>query len=138
MWGSGTRAHTNVRQFARGQMGAFQTTVKIFAVQAIITLAAAFTALVFADFKAAYSALVGGGINILATMVFALRVFSVRPGAPANRMARAFYIGEAIKLLVTVGLFLAVLLWLNVLFLPLFLTYAITMLAFWLVLLIAT
>jgi ATP synthase protein I len=118
-------------------MGAFPTAVKIFAVQAAITLASAMVALMLADFKAAYSALVGGGINILATLVFALRVFSVRPGAPAKSMARAFYIGEAIKFAVTVGLFVGVLLWLEVSFLPLFLTYAITMLAFWLVLLLA-
>jgi len=118
-------------------MGAFQTAVKIFAAQAAITLAAAVAALILADFKAAYSALVGGGINILATLAFALRVFSVRPGATARRMARAFYIGEVIKFAVTVGLFAGVLLWLDVSFLPLFLTYAITMLAFWLVLLIA-
>ena len=118
-------------------MGAFQTTVKTFAAQAVITIIAALIALLFVYFKAAYSALIGGGINILATTVFALRVFSIKPGAPAKRMARAFYVGEAIKLLVTVGLFLAVLLWLDVSLLPLFLTYAITMLAFWLVLLIA-
>ena len=119
-------------------MGAFQTTVRTFTIQVLITLLAAFSALALADFKAAYSALIGGGVNILATVVFALRVFSVKPGAPAKYMARAFYIGEAIKFLVVVGLFLAVLLWLDVSFLPLFLTYAMTMLAFWFVLLIAT
>ena len=119
-------------------MGAFQTTVKILAAQALITLIIGLLAWLLADFKAAYSALTGGGINILATAVFAARVFSVKPGAPARRVARAFYIGEVIKFLVTVGLFLAVLRWMDVSFLPLFITYAISMLAFWLVLLITT
>ena len=119
-------------------MGAFQTAVRILAAQALLTLLIGLLTWLMADFKAAYSALTGGGINILATAVFAARVFAVKPGASARQMARAFYIGEVIKFLVTVGLFVVVLVWMDVSFLPLFVTYAITMLAFWLVLLITT
>ena len=118
-------------------MGATRTAIKILAIQLAITLLAAAVAFTLSDFdgfKSAYSALLGGGINILATAFFALRVFSVRPGSTAKRMARAFYTGEVAKIALTAALFAAVLVWLDVAFLPLFLTYVITMLAFWLVL----
>lgn len=119
-------------------MGAYQTTVKILSAQAAITIAIALLAFLIADSKSGYSALTGGGINILATAVFALRVFSVQRDASAKRMARAFYWGEVSKFVVTIALFLVVLGWMDVIFLPLFLTYAATMLAFWIVLLIVT
>lgn len=94
-------------------------------------------ALAVADFRATWSALLGGGINMTTTLAFAWRVFTAGPGSTARQITRAFYVGEVIKLLLTVVLFTAVLLWLNVSLLPLFLTYAATMLAFWLVLLLA-
>lgn len=114
--------------------GAQQTVYRTLAIQLGVTLIAAAGSLVIADFKAAYSALIGGGINLLGTAYFALRVFSVKPGSTAKQMARAFYRGEVVKLLLTGLLFAGVFLWLEVSFLPLFLAYSATMLAFWLVL----
>jgi ATP synthase protein I len=48
----------------------------------------------FGSLKAACSALVGGGISTLVTLYFASKVFSVRIGAPAAKIARAFYCGR--------------------------------------------
>lgn len=115
-------------------MGAAQTTRRILALQALVTLIAATAALALADLRAAWSALLGGGINMTATLYFAYRVFAAGPGSTGRQVARAFYIGEAVKIVLTAVLFMAVLLWVKVALLPLFVTYAATMLAFWLVL----
>lgn len=114
-------------------MGAVQTTRRLLALQVLVALVVAAAALVLADVRAAGSALLGGMINIIATLIFAYRVFSAGPGSTAREIARAFYLGEAVKLLVTVLLFAAVLIWVKVAWLPLFIAYAATMLAFWLV-----
>ena len=114
--------------------GAKRTTQKILTIQLALTLSAAIVSLILADVKAGYSALIGGGINILATAYFAYKVFSAGPGSTARQVARAFYWGEVVKIALTGLLFAGVLLWLEVAFLPLFLTYAVTMLAFWLAL----
>lgn len=98
---------------------------------------AAAVAMVWLGFKGAYSALIGGGINMLATGYFAVKVFAAKPGSSAQQIARAFYWGEAVKILLTGILFAVALLWLNVEFLPLLITYAVTMLAFWLALPVA-
>lgn len=115
-------------------MGARHATLTIIGIQLVVTLLAALAALALATPKAAYSAAVGGGISIVATLAFAWQAFSARTGAPAAQIARTFYVGEAVKMGVTVALFSLVLVWLEVAFLPLFLTYAATLLAYWLVL----
>jgi ATP synthase protein I len=112
--------------------GAKRTTQKILTIQLALTLSAAIVSLFLADVKAGYSALIGGGINTLATAYFAYRVFSAGPGSTARQIAQAFYWGEIVKIALTALLFTGVLLWLDVAFLPLFLTYTVTMLAFWL------
>ena len=117
--------------------GAKKTVLHVLAIQLAFTLGAAIISLMIADFKASYSAVIGGAINIIATAYFAYRIFSAGPGSTARQIARTFYWGEVIKILLTGFLFAGALLWLDVTFLPLFLTYAVTMLAFWLVLVFA-
>lgn len=112
-----------------------KATTRIVLIQAIITFLAAALCFSLIDFKAAYSAVVGGGISIIATLYFARQVFLLRPGAPAAKIAQRFYAGEVVKLLLTAALFLAAIAWLHVTFLPLFLTYTATLLAYWLALL---
>src|SRR5688572_31880386 len=51
------------------------------------------------------SALVGGGISAIASAALAVIGFAAPAGAPAERVARAFYVGEATKLAITVALF---------------------------------
>lgn len=110
------------------------TVTRVLAIQAALTLCIATAALALAGTKAGYSALIGGGINFLTTAYFARRVFTAGPGSTAKRMVRAFYVGEVIKIVLTVALFTVVFLWLDVAFLPLFLAYVVTMLAFWIAL----
>lgn len=115
--------------------GAKRATKRIVVIQATITLLAA-VACFLVNTKAAYSAVVGGGISIIATLYFARQVFSLPVGTPAEKIATRFYLGEALKIGLTVVLFSIAIVGLRVSFLPLFLTYAATLMAYWLVLLI--
>ena len=110
------------------------TVRKILTIQLTLTLTAMVLSFFLLDFRAAYSACVGGGISVITTAYFAYKVFSAKPGTSAQQVARTFYMAEVIKILLTAVLFIIVLLWFNVSFLPLFLTYAVTLLAYWLVL----
>jgi ATP synthase protein I len=115
-------------------MGAKQVTRTIIAIQLLVTLLIAAISLALSDYRAAYSAVIGGGISTLVTFYFASKVFSVRIGSPAAKVARAFYIGEVVKLLLTVLLLSATLLWLPIVPLPLLLAYIAALMAYWLAL----
>ncbi len=115
-------------------MGARQAIQKIIAIQLLVTLLIAVIALIFSDIRAAYSAVIGGGISAVTTLYFASKVFSARIGSPAAKIARAFYIGEVGKLLLTIILLSAALLWLPVSPLPLLLAYMAALMAYWLAL----
>lgn len=83
---------------------------------------------------AGISAAAGGGISVLVTAFFAGRVFAPGPGSSAARVARAFFVAEVLKLVLTGALFAAAIVLLQAMFLPLILTYIVTLMAFWLVL----
>jgi ATP synthase protein I len=115
-------------------MGAKQVTRTILLIQLLVTLVGAVASLALGGAQAAYSALVGGGVTILVTLYFASQVFSVRVGSPAAQIARMFYLGELVKLLLTVVLLSVALSWLAVSPLPLLLVYMAALLAYWLAL----
>lgn len=50
------------------------------------------------------SMLLGGGVGVLATLVFALALFRSPEGASAARVAWSFYLGQAVKVGLTVAL----------------------------------
>jgi len=107
----------------------------VIVIQLIVLTTAVLLSLAFSGFKAAYSSGVGGLIGVVSTGYFAYRVLILAgPGSTANQIARAFYVAEVIKIVLTGALFTVVLLWLDVSYLPLFLTYAATMMAYWLAL----
>jgi ATP synthase protein I len=114
--------------------GAKQVTRTIACVQLLVTLLATLLAFGFGDAQAAYSALVGGGISTLVTVYFAAQVFSVRIGSSAAKIARAFLVGEVVKILLTVALLSIAFLWLEVSPLPLLLAYMAALMAYWLAL----
>ncbi|MGB5063345.1 MAG: ATP synthase subunit I [Candidatus Competibacter sp.] len=115
-------------------MGAKQVTRKIITIQLLVTLLAAAASFAFNSLQAAYSALVGGGISTVATLYFASTVLSIRIGSPAAKIARAFYMGEVVKMLLTVILLSVALLWFDVSPLPLLLAYMAALMAYWLAL----
>ncbi len=114
--------------------GAKKATQGILGIQLVVTLVAVLAALLASGAKAAGSAAVGGGISLVVTSYFAWQVFRAAPGASAQRVARALFIGEAVKLVLTAALFAAAFIWLDVSPLPLLLTYALTLLAYWIAL----
>ena len=80
------------------------------------------------------AALVGGGISVIASAVLALIGFASPAGAPAERIARAFYVGEATKLAVTVALFVTVFVTMKVTVAALFGAYIATLFVYWIAL----
>ena len=102
--------------------------------QIVITVVAA--AICFAVWGriAGLSALAGGGISCAASAALALIGFASPAGAAAEQVARAFYVGEATKLGVTVVLFVVVFLTMKVSFPALFGAYIATLFVFWMAL----
>jgi ATP synthase protein I len=102
--------------------------------QAGVTLIAALVGWLAAGRVAALSALLGGGIATLAS--FAMVAVAFRHAAPTSpaRLLGAFFGGEALKLVVVVALFVAVLHWLHPAPLALLVTYGATFIVYWLAL----
>ncbi len=80
------------------------------------------------------SSLVGGGISVAASAVLALFGFGAKAGSEPERVVRAFYVGEGLKLAVTVALFIVVFLTMKPAFMALFATYIATLFVYWIAL----
>jgi len=102
--------------------------------QAAITLIFALASLAIAGSTAALSALIGGGIGTLASLVMALIAFGRNAGMDAQRVMRAFYVGEAAKLGLVVVLFVVVLKAMKVSPGALFGAYVATFFVYWIAL----
>jgi ATP synthase protein I len=83
---------------------------------------------------AGISAAAGGAISFLASAALVFIGFAPHVGAAPERVARAFYVGEGVKLAVTVTLFVVVFLTLKVSFAALFATYIATLFVYWIAL----
>jgi len=102
--------------------------------QAVVTLAVALVCFLIAGSKGALSALLGGGISTLASLVMALLAFGGRAGVDAQRAMRAFYVGEAFKVAVVVALFVIVLKSMKVSPGAMFAAYVATFFVYWIAL----
>jgi len=102
--------------------------------QVVITLVAAAICFAVWGRVAGLSALAGGGISAVASAVLAFFAFGSPAGADAERVARAFYIGEGLKLAVTVSLFVLVFVMFKVSFVALFGAYIATLFVYWIAL----
>ena len=102
--------------------------------QVVVTLVAAAICFAVWGRVAGLSALAGGGISAVASAVLAFFAFRSPAGAPAERVARAFYVGEGLKLAVTVALFVIVFVTFKVSFAALFGTYIATLFVYWIAL----
>jgi ATP synthase protein I len=103
--------------------------------QAIATLVCVGVAAALGGTQAAWSAAVGGGISILATLFFALRAMGPGGEPALTTLVGRFYVAEAQKLLLTAVLFYVAVRWLEVSFLPMMAAFALTLVVFWLALL---
>jgi ATP synthase protein I len=102
--------------------------------QVVITVLAAAICFAVWGSNAGLSALVGGGISALSSAVLAFFAFRSPAGSDAAKIARAFYVGEGLKLAVTVTLFVVAFVTMKPSFAPLFGTYIATLFVYWIAL----
>ena len=102
--------------------------------QVVVTVVAAIICFAVWGRVVGLSALVGGGISTLASAALALIGFGSPADAAPERVARAFYVGEGVKLAVTVTLFVVVFLTMKVSFAALFAAYIATLFVYWIAL----
>ena len=105
--------------------------------QAAVTVTAALIAAGVADRRAALSALLGGGIATLGSLVMAGLVFGGGKGLDAQRVLGMFYLGEAVKVGLVIVLFVLALKWADVAPLAMFVAFAATFLVYWIALVCA-
>ena len=105
--------------------------------QAVVSGIAALCAWALAGRVAALSALIGGGIATAGSLAMAGLVFGSAAHGSAQRAVSAFYVGEAVKLLVVAVLFVVVLKVMTVAPLAMFAAFAATVLVYWIALLTA-
>ena len=84
--------------------------------------------------RAGWSAALGGGISVLANLALVLLAFRRRAGRDARRIARGFFVGEALKALVLVVLMVLALTLLKPEPGPMMAGFIATLLAYWLAL----
>ncbi len=78
--------------------------LKVVSRQALVALLVALLSGFGFGAAAGRSALLGGGVGVLATLIFVLALFRHRSGAPAARVAWSFYLGQTLKVLLTMVL----------------------------------
>lgn len=83
---------------------------------------------------AAWSALAGGLISAAGSLIFARWLAKAAGGSP-RAFASAFYVGEWLKIVLTAALFWIAIALLEATLAPLFITYAATLIVYWLALL---
>jgi ATP synthase protein I len=102
--------------------------------QVVITVLAAILCFAVWGRNAGLSALVGGGISAIASAVLVIIGFASSAGSAPEKVARAFYVGEATKLGVTVVLFVLVFVTMKPSFAALFGAYIATLFVYWIAL----
>ena len=99
--------------------------------QVLVAVAAALICYAWRDARSGLSALAGGGIGAAATLTQVLVGLRNSAGKEPKEVLRGFYRGSAAKLVVTVVLFVLVLRARALAPGPLFVTYVVTFLVYW-------
>jgi ATP synthase protein I len=102
--------------------------------QALLTGMVAAGAFWFGGSSAALSALTGGGIGIVAGLYQALRMFRVDASRDPEGFMRSVYVGEAVKIVLTVALIIAAIRVLSVEMLPFMIGYIAIYSVYWMAL----
>lgn len=113
--------------------GRLSTVAKILCYQVLI-IAVVSLAFVVGGWQKGLSAALGGLAAFVPNLYFALRV-SGAAGQEAKKVLRSFYVGESVKLLLTVGLFILIFQIPRVEILPLMAGYIAALSIFWFALL---
>lgn len=104
---------------------------RVVVAQAVITLGVAAVAAAGWGAAAARSALLGGGIGIAAATFMVLAVFRYPEGANATRIAWGFYLGQFLKVALSVALLVMAFTSKGVVPLALLVAYAATFAGYW-------
>lgn len=115
-----------VGTYAQGRRAAFM----IVGVQLAVAVLSAVAAGVGGGPHAAWSALTGGMINVLASLYLVIKLFAGGQANPSQWLMRIM-VGEGLKFVLTVVLFVVAIAVLKMAFLPLIIAYAATYLAYW-------
>jgi ATP synthase protein I len=95
---------------------------------ALVIAALAIVLLIVVDRVAAYSSLLGGTACLLPNLLFARFAFRYSAAESVGLAVRWFYIGEVIKIIVTILIFALSLLWIkNLNFAAMFITYIVAL-----------
>lgn len=86
---------------------------------------------VLGDSRAAYSSLLGGLIAAIPTQYFAHRLFRYQGAQAARQIVQSFYIGEAIKWLLTALMFVIVFALINISAPALFISFIVVQILYW-------
>ena len=111
----------------RGRSSAY----KLVVIQAAIVGVTSILLFALWGFQYGLSAFAGGVIAVLPNFVFATLAFSHAGASASGKVVQSFFLGEAVKLLLTIVLFAIAFGLLNVVFAPLFITYVIGLLVPW-------
>ncbi len=104
---------------------------KVVGIQLVVAVIVSLIALLI-DFKTGFSVFVGGMVCVIPSSYFAFKAFSVAGAQKSREVVRAFYMGEVIKLLLTVVLFIVAFKLLPISPAPMLTGYFLTLLANWL------
>jgi ATP synthase protein I len=108
------------------------TAYRLIAMQALAVLLVSIIFFLTNGVKEGYSALCGGVISIFPNFVFATLAFRNAGASAAKEVITDFFKGEALKLVLVIVLFWVVFKTLDVIYLPLFVTYALAIFLHWL------
>ena len=122
-------------QSAPDAAGFARTVVWLLRTQAVMAVAAAIAAGIFAGKGWALGVLPGGGIAIVLTAISALRTGAVSASGDPAAMAAAFYRGMLLKMALAVVMFVVVAAMFAEWFLPVIAGYVVTLVAYWIALL---
>ena len=87
--------------------------IKILLAQTALTVLAGTVALGIGGLVAGYSAVLGGLVCVIPSAFSGARMMAVSQSGNPRKMLNAAYVGEAVKWLLTFGLFLGVYLWVS-------------------------
>lgn len=104
---------------------------KIVVWQAVVTLVCAGLWTLLSTVQAGMGAALGGGISVLLSLYFAIKMFSVDASADPRGAVSAFFRAEALKLVLAAVFFALAAKYLAHLFLPLMSTFIATLAVYW-------
>jgi ATP synthase protein I len=103
---------------------------RLLVIQTLLAIIASLAFMVI-DFKAGYSAFIGGMICVMPNLVFVIYAYRFGGARAAKKIASSFYRGETLKIMLTALMFAVTFIFIPIAIGPLMTTYALCLLVFW-------